>query len=423
MRTGLYPLAAPIRDQTLGGPVADTRILLLGNAASDPLVKVLGRAGRALTRIDDPSQIAQSGSELDVIVLDMVPSAGSLADLCREVRAAPTVAEVPILAITSTDDVEERIRLLEAGADDVMIRPVDERELDARVEALDLRHRRSKELRPGTLVASTRRPGRRLIVVFSPKGGVGTTTVSVNVALAIAAREPDGVALVDLTPMGGHVATHLNLRPKLTITDLMRDGQGAISPEILRSTYLTRHERGVLVLAGSAAPSTSTLMSGEETTRVLEGALAAVPTVVVDLGSHLDERVAAALDAADDVVIVVTPDFPALKAVHAFFEYQTETGSQAHEPTIVVNEIYALQTLTPGDIDNALGRHVAMRIPYDPLLYLRAANQGTPIFASAPTSQPARRYDQLAAILLGEDAPGTVQEPRRRGLAGIFGRS
>ena len=65
---------------------------------------------------------------------------------------------------------------------------------------------------------------------------------------------PDGVALVDLTPMGGHVATHLDLRPKLTIADLIRDSQGLISPEILRSTYLTRHERGVLVLAGVTEP-------------------------------------------------------------------------------------------------------------------------------------------------------------------------
>jgi pilus assembly protein CpaE len=402
--------------------VADTRILLVGTAASDPLVKVLGRAGRALTRIDDLAQLADAGAEQDVIVLDTVPTPQSLADLCRQVRAVPALAEVPILAISTTDDVEERIRLLEAGADDVMIRPVDDRELDARVEALDLRHRRSKELRPSTLVAATRRPGRRLIVVYSPKGGVGTTTVSVNVAVAIAARETDGVALVDLTPMGGHVATHLDLRPKLTISDLMRDSQGMISPEILRSTYLTRHERGVMVLAGSAAPSTGPFLSGDEATRILEGVLAAVPTVVVDLGSHLDDRVIASLDAADDVVIVVTPDFPALKAVHSFFEYQAETGSQAHEPTVVVNEVYALQTLTPGDIESALGRRVAIRIPYDPLLYLRAANQGTPVFASAPTSQPARRYDQLVAVLLGEDAPGQASEPRRRGLAGIFGR-
>jgi pilus assembly protein CpaE len=403
--------------------VSDTRIALLGSATNEALNKVLGRPGRALTQVDDAAAFAAAAVDHDVIVIDVVPPPRTLPELCRELRAKTELAEVPILAITSTDDVEERIHLLEAGADDVMIRPIDERELDARVEALDLRHRRSKELRPSTLVAATRRPGRRLIAVYSPKGGVGTTTVSVNVSLAIAARDPDSVVLVDLTSMGGHVATHLDLRPKLTIADLVRDSQGMITPEILRSTYLTRHERGLLVLAGSPAPVTASLMSGEEAGRILDGVLTAVPTVVVDLGSHLDERVVTSLEAADDVVVVVTPDFPALKSVHAFFEYLIESGSPAAEPTVVVNEMYALQTLTPTDIETALGRRVAIRIPYDPLLYLRAANQGTPVFASAPTSQPARRFDQLAAVLLGEDAPSATPETRRRGLAGIFGRS
>jgi pilus assembly protein CpaE len=403
--------------------VTDTRILLLGNAGSETLNKVLGKPGRALTRIDDPDKLATAAADTDIVVLDHVPPPRTLTDLCRELRGNAELAEVPIIAITSSDDVEERIKLLEAGADDVMIRPIDERELDARVEALDLRHRRSKELRPSTLMAATRRPGRRLIVVYSPKGGVGTTTVAVNLALAIGARMPDAAAIVDLSPMGGHVATHLDIRPKLTIADLIRDSQGLISPEILRSTYLTRHDRGVQVLAGSSTPSTATLMSGEEASRTLEGLLAAVPNVVADLGSQLDERVVKSMEAADDVVVVVTPDFPTLKATHSFFEYLNENGSRMPEPTIVVNEIYALQTLTPGDIENALGRRVAIRIPYDPLLYLRAANQGTPVFAAAPTSAPARRYDQLAAILLGEDAPVAATEQRRRGLAGIFGRS
>jgi len=403
--------------------VADTRILLLGNAASESLNKVLGKPGRVLTRMEDPDLLVPAAADHDVVVLDTVPPPRTVADICRLLRDVGELAEVPILAITSSDDVEERIRLLEAGADDVMIRPIDERELDARVEALDLRHRRSKELRPSTLVATTRRPGRRLIAVYSPKGGVGTTSVAVNLGLAIGVRMPDAVAIVDLTTMGGHVATHLDIRPKLTVGDLIRDSQGMISPEILRSTYLTRHERGVLVLAGSAAPATTPLMSGEEATRTLEGLLTAVPTVVVDLGSHLDERVVASLEAADDVVITVTPDFPTLKVTHSFFEFLNEVGSRIAEPTIVLNEIYALPTLTPGDIENALGRRVAIRIPYDPLLYLRAANQGTPVFAGAPTSQPARRYDQLAAVLLGEDAPSAVADTRRRGLAGIFGRN
>lgn len=403
--------------------MADTRILLIGSPDSEGLVKVLGRQGRALARIEDPEKLLSAGVDHDVIVIESVPPPRSLADMCREIRAIEGLAEVPVLAISASDEVEERIRLLEAGADDVMIRPIDERELDARVEALDLRHRRSKELRPSTVVSPTRRPGRRLIAVYSPKGGVGTTTVAVNLALAISAREPERVALVDLTPMGGQIATHLDLRPKLTVAELIRDSQGAISPEQLRTTYLTRHERGIAVLAGSAAPSTHTLMSGPEAARMLEAVIAAMPTVVVDLGSHLDDRVMAAIDAADDVVIVVTPDFPTLKAVHEFLEFLGEAGSKASEPTIVVNEMYALQTLTPGDIENALARRVTIRMPYDPLVYQRSVNQGTPVVASAPTSQPARRYDQLAAVLLGEDAPPVQQETRRRGLAGIFGRS
>ena len=402
--------------------MTDTRILLLGSAPNETLDKVLGKPGRAVTRIDDPDKLRAAVADHDVVVLDTVPAPRTVTDVTRELRANADLAELPILAITSSDDVEERIRLLEAGADDVMVRPIDERELDARVEALDLRHRRSKELRPSTFVAATRRPGRRLIVVYSPKGGVGTTTVAVNLALAIGARMPDAAAVVDLTPMGGHVATHLDIRPKLTIADLIRDSQGLISPEILRTTYLTRHERGVQVLAGSPSPSTAQLMAGEDATRTLEGLLAAVPNVVADLGSHLDERVVASLEAADDVVIVVTPDFPTLKATHAFLEFLGNATTKIAEPTIVVNEIYALQTLTPGDIENALARRVAIRIPYDPLLYLRAANQGTPVFAAAPTSQPARRFDQLAAILLGEDAPAAAPEQRRRGLAGVFGR-
>lgn len=404
--------------------MSDTRIVLLGDATSEPLAKILGKSGRALTRVEDPDQLVAAAADHGVIVLDVVRPPRTVAEMAREIRAVPQLADVPILAISSSDDVEERIRLLEAGADDVMIRPIDDRELDARVEALDLRHRRSKELRPtgGTVIESTRRPGRRLIVAYSPKGGVGTTTVSVNLALAIAARAPDHVALVDLTSMGGHVATHMDLRPKLTIADLIRDSAGTISPEILRTTYLTRQDGGVLVLAGSPAPATQPLMPGAEATQILEAVIAAVPTVVVDLGSHLDDRVMAALDAADNVITVVTPDFPALKAVHSFLEFLGEGGAQRAEPTIVVNEVYALQTLTPGDIETALGRRVAVRIPYDPLVYLRAANQGTPVFASAPTSQPARRFDQLAAVVLGEDAPASLQEARRRGLGGIFGR-
>ena len=107
--------------------MTDTRIVLLGNASSDPLAKILGKSGRALTRVEDPNALIGAAADQDVIVLDLVTPPKTIVELAREIRAVPGLAEVPILAITASDDVEERIRLLEAGADDVMIRPVDDR--------------------------------------------------------------------------------------------------------------------------------------------------------------------------------------------------------------------------------------------------------------------------------------------------------
>lgn len=396
--------------------MAETRVLLLGDSSSDAIARVLAQHDRFLTRIEDPDEAIRSAPDHQIVVVDTVPLPRTVASVCRDIRAVPELAELPVLAISPTDHVEDRIRLLEAGADDVMARPIDERELDARVEALDLRFRRAKELRPSTVVSSTRRGGRRLIVVFSPKGGAGTTTVALNLALAIASREPRQVSIVDLAQGVGNVSTHLNAKSRLGIQDLARDSLALGDAEAVRS-YLGTHDR-LLVMAGSPAPGMPDLVSRENVGPILDTVMSATPTVVVDAGSLLDDRTIAALELADNVVLVVTPDFPALKSVHAVLEYLHDNGSDMSDPMIVVNEIFARQMLTPGDIEGALGKRVAARIPHDPMLFQRAVNEGSPVYASARSSPPGQRFDELAAVLVGDDAPGSGDERRRRGLFG-----
>jgi pilus assembly protein CpaE len=158
-------------------------------------------------------------------------------------------------------------------------------------------------------------------------------------------------------------------------------------------------------------------------TSVLETLLQTFAVVIVDGGSVVDDRLVGALERADDVLIVVSPDFPALKSVHAMFDYLRERGTTIPEPTIVLNELFAREMLTIADIEGALLKKVAVRIPYDPELYLRAVNEGTPVLVAAPASPPARRIDQLATLLVGVDAP-EAPLPRRRGVLGaLLGRS
>lgn len=404
-----------------GGFVPDTRVLLLGDATSNGLAPTLGKTGRSLTRTADPEQAVALAPDHDVIVIDRVAPPRNAADVCRDIRANPKLAELPVLAIAAGDDVEERIRLLEAGADDVIARPVDDRELDARVEALELRYRRSKELGGSVLVATTRRPGRRLISVFSPKGGAGTTTVAVNLALVLAARQPDQVGLLDLGGGLGDVATHLDLHPRVTVADLLRDPTAAEDAASFE-TYLTRHASGLRVLAAPAAPVA--VVSPELANRLVETALGVLATVVVDAGSRLEPGVEAILGQSDDVLLVVTPEFAALKGVRVTLDHLAALGPTVPEPKVVLNDIFAHELLTPGDIDEALGRRAAVRIPYDMLLYQRAANEGRPLYGSAPRSVPGQRFELLGRVLLGEDVPhepSSDGRPRRR--LGIFGRA
>lgn len=401
--------------------MTDTRVLLLGNAASDGLAKTIAAGHRTLTRTADADEAVSLAGSHDLIVLDAAPPPRSLADVCREIRGVPELAELPILAISAADSVEDRIRLLEAGADDVMARPVDDRELDARIEALDLRFRRSKELHPGVVVMPTRRSGRRLIAVYSPKGGVGTTTVAVNLALVLAARQPDQVALLDLGGEIGQVTTHLDVQPRMTLGDLARDDHALGDPGAF-TTYLTRHPSGLRVLAAPGS-GLAPVLARETIVRLLDTALSGSPTVVVDAGSRLGEATEAILGLADDLVIVVTPEFPALKAVRAAFDHLVALGVGMADPRIVLNDLFAHDMLTAADIETALDRQVTVRIPHDPMLYQRAVNEGRPIVLQAPRSQPAQRFQLLARVLLGEDVPheSPDRNPRRR--LSLFGRA
>lgn len=410
-----------MRRPTLGETVADTRVLLLGDATSDGLAKALASGRRTLTRTSDPDEAVALASSHDVIVLDAVAPPRSMADVCREIRAVPALAELPVLAISAADSVEDRIRLLEAGADDVITRPVDDRELDARIEALDLRSRRSKELDPGVVVMPTRRAGRRLIAVFSPKGGVGTTTVAVNLALVLASRQPDQVTLLDLGGEIGQVTTHVDVEPRLTLADLARDDHAMGDPGAF-TTYLTRHTSGLRVLAAPSSGLAPTL-TRETILRLLDTALSASPTVVVDAGSRLGEVTAAILGLADDLAVVVTPEFTALKAVRAAFDHLVALGIPTAEPRIVLNELFAHDMLTAEDIESALGRPVTVRIPHDPILYQRAVNEGKPLLLLAPRSLQAQRFQLLARVLLGEDVPHELSDATPRRRLGLFGRA
>ena len=400
-------------------------ILVIESTVKDDksLGPILSTAGYTVTRSSDPDEAFGkiAGHQLAIVDIPATAKGRSGVELCREIRSTPAMAAVPILCVASTDDVEERIKFLEAGADDVVARPFDAREVEARIEALLLRFQRSKDLAP--IVSAdglTLSKARRIVAVYSPKGGVGTTTIATNIAIVAAQRRADRVVLVDLNLQFGGVATHLNLAPKQTLADVIRDEAALREPELLR-TYAIRHDSGLHVLAAPATPETAELITPDHITHLIGTLLEAYDSIIIDAGSVLDERVLMVFEAAEAIVLPVYPEMTSLKAVRGLLDYLNEAGSIGAKSTFVLNNMFAREILKPRDIEAGLGARITLALPYDSYLYLKAVNEGVPVVLGAPRSAAAQQLTKLSAAAFGAD--GLIVPPvanQRRG--GLFGR-
>ena len=402
-------------------PASSVLLLDTDATAAESISTALTALGYTVTTTADADEAFAKTPDHHLVILDVVTGPRSAADLCREIRSTPTLAAIPVLCIGQSDDVEERISFLEAGADDVIAKPFDPRELEARVEALLLRFQRSKDLAPVISADGlTLARARRTVVCFSPKGGVGTTTIAVNIAATAALLRPGQVILIDLDLQFGGVATHLDLTPAHTLADVAREPAALREPELMRS-YATPHSSGLHALAAPSSPELAELITPTHVEQLLNIALDAFELVVVDAGSHLDERVMAAFERADTVVLAVCPEISALKSMHALLDYLSEAGSVSAKSTFVLNNMFAREILKLRDIESALGQRIAADLPYDPFLYLKAINEGVPVVLGAPQSPPAERLKKLSGSAFGLDGYHVPADaPTKR--SGLFGR-
>ena len=410
------------QDPSPGDPLQlSILVLATDRAAADALAEALAVPGHGVTVVSRPEELLVAAHGYSLVIIDRVPSQTSVAAVVASLRADPGSAGVPVLAVAQSDDLELRIALLEANADDVITKPFDNVELCGRVEALALHFQRTSSRGSGGAVIGGPE-GRRVVAVYSPKGGVGTTTIATNLALIAAERNPGKTLIIDLDLSFGQVASHLNLQPKQSMLELVRDDAALREPDLFR-TYAIHHPSGVHLLAAPPTPGFASLVTAEHVELVIARALEAYDVVVVDAGASLDDRMLALFSRSDTVIVPVVPEIPALNAVHLLLDQLTETGAVGGTTLFVLNNAFARELLKRSDVEVALGAKITADLPYDPIVYLKAVNEGNPVVRGAPKSLPAERLRALADIVFGKDptaTPAVPQTPKEK--RGLFGR-
>lgn len=244
----------------------------------------------------------------------------------------------------------------------------------------------------------------QVIVVASPKGGVGKTTIAVNLAAMLAESAPGEVVVIDLDLQFGDVAAVLDLEPAYRITDAF--GSGADDSMRLR-TLLTPHERNFYVLGGSDDPAENGRVTGDQIRKLVHQYAASFRYVVVDTPAGLHEETLASLEEATDVVFVAALDVATLRAVRREAELLAELNLLPQRRHVVLNRSDRRSGLGPKDVERIIGLPVDVAIPGDERVAL-AANRGELAVASGKRSPVRKPLQQLARAVADLTSPKGV---------------
>ncbi len=384
--------------------------------AAGRLAATIQAAGHRVVAAPYGPAALSRATEAQVIVVDRVEGSDDASRAVLRVKSMPQIGEIPLLCIAQTDQVDERVRLLEAGADDVMAQGFDPEELRARIDGL-LATRGGAKAAPAE--AEAPKPvvdnRTRMVSFFSPKGGVGTTTLAVNTAVATAMKHDRSVALLDLDLEWGQVATHVNMAPRFSVVELARDSAALDDPELLRA-YAEQHASGLAVFGAPLRPDQGEMIGGEHVERLIAAMLAAYDLVLVDSGSLMDDRTLTVFDRSDRVVLVVSPEIPCVRAVHALLEILAEQGAPAERQFFALNHVFEHDMLRLDDLERSLQTEIDAELLYDPVAYLKAVNEGVPVVAATTRGAAAARLEKVAQQILGQVAVPEAAPSGKRGF-------
>ncbi len=260
-----------------------------------------------------------------------------------------------------------------------------------------------------------------VVTVFSPKGGVGKTTTSVNLALALADNGARKVCLVDLDLAFGDVAITMQLFPHHTIEEAI-GGEDTIDFAMVES-LLTRHEQSLMVLAAPSLPDARDRVTATLVARMMRTLKREFDYVVVDTCPSFDEQTLQALDETDECVIVATLDVPTLKNVKVALETLDLLNIAQGSRHLVLNRADDAVGLDAAKVEAILGMPITTMIP-SAIEVAAATNAGKPIVISSPQHSASIEFRKLAAKLTGEEFSGqaSTDDGNEQAKSGLWRR-
>ena len=417
-------VAEPIR-VVIVDDIAETRDHLAKLLSFEADIAVTGSVGSGQEALNLATQ-----TPVDVVLLDInMPGMDGLATAEQLSLRVPTAAII-MMSVQGEPDYLRRAML--AGAREFLVKPFSSDELAGSIRQVHQRERqkmdRVNSARPAAAAPMnghaqpTPIHNGQVVTFFSPKGGVGRTTLAVNFAVAARTELGKKVALVDGGLQFGDVGVLLNLNPKnQTIADVAREMSSGEFESL--EPMLIDHSTGVRVLMAPPSPEMAELITPDHVTRIVTALRATHDLVVVDCSPQLGDVTLAFLDASDVVLTVLTLEITNIKNIRQFLALADQLGYPENKVQLLLNRADSGYGIRLQDVESSIGRKITHSVVSDGRTVVYALNRGVPFVVAARQTRVSEDVVRLAkTVVTGEQVqPG--QAPARaaqRKSAGLF---
>jgi pilus assembly protein CpaE len=421
--------------------IAETRENIKKLLAFEPDFKVIGSVGTGREGVEEAKDKAPN-----IIIMDInMPDMDGIQATTLITEAVPTAA---VIMMSVQNDPDYLRRAMLAGARNFLTKPILPDELYNTIRTVHARNKpiaaqySALQQRPADTSRPSApaegegdRPG-HIVVVYSPQGGAGCTTIATNLASGLM-KEGIRALLVDADLQFGDVGVFLNLQSQSTIVDLAGNVED-LDTDLFDNIAVT-HDSGLKVLMGPARPEYADVIQNNPgaVAQIIQKIASHYDFIVVDTGRHLDDTLLSLFDVASKIVLVGMPTLASVKNVRFVLDLFDQLNYPSDKTMFVLNRVpidrnQAKITIARERIEKFLKRPVEVEIPNDETTVLGAMNKGVLIVAQRDRSKsPVKELMQLAELvytrLMGNkeaeaEQPQADKAKRRTGL-GLFGKS
>ena len=383
-----------------------TRVFITGNCEGlSELTDALGRHGE-VELVGRSDQVREGAGPLTGGHLQAVLHATRSSVLpVDDIAAIREYTQAPIVLLASGESSALLEAALEADVADVLLLPQLTENVVFAIRKASHTGRRGTASRP--------RGTRRVITVFSPKGGTGKTVTATNLATSFAKNAGKRTLLLDLDLQFGDAAIMLGIEPEKTIQDLVT-APGELDTEKLAG-YITRHSSGLDVLPAPIRPEDAELVTEAKLARLMEVAKESYDLIVVDTSPFFHGPMLATLDQTDDLLLVCGLDVPTIKNVRLSLQTLQLLSFPPERVRVVLNRANSNVGMKKGEVEAALETKIRFEVPSDRAVPL-AVNRSNPAVLSDPKSDFSRALREMAKTLLPAQAAGKNGSKNRRFL-------